>query len=123
MQMTEAGTAPLIYVLMVLIVMLIVTQVTQAVPSAIHSGSLPNQAASAEARLVLVRINAKGSVMWGDDTLGSAAELSTRIANAANQTVQPEIALQPTPDTPYAFVAQVLLLTQTAGLQKVGVLH
>ena len=61
--------------------------------------------------------------MWGSDRLASMADLNGRIANAAFQTVQPEIHLQPSPDTPYSFVASVLVMANKAGLQKVGVVN
>ena len=119
-QIEGASAAPLIHVLMVLIVLLIITFGAQ---HALRPGSPLFQARNTERKLVLVKIDAKGSVIWGDDTLSNTADLSARIAFAANQPVQPEIAVQPSPDTPYEFVARVLVLTKGAGLQKVGVLN
>jgi biopolymer transport protein ExbD len=119
--MVEMNTTPLIDVLLVLIVMLIIT-----IPVPLHSVNLDMPSAQATANVpevVLLQIDAKGFVVWGGDKLPSLADVNARIAAAAAQPVQPEIHLQPSPDTPYAFVAGVLVMAKNAGLQKVGVVN
>jgi biopolymer transport protein ExbD len=81
------------------------------------------QASSAVPEVVVLQIDAQGFVVWGGDRLASMADVNARIAAAATQPVQPEIHLQPAPDTPYAFVAGVLVMAKKAGLQKVGVVN
>jgi biopolymer transport protein ExbD len=117
--LVEMNTTPLIDVLLVLIVMLIIT-----IPVPLHSVNLdmPSvQASSSVPDVVVLQIDAKGFVVWDGDKLTNMADLNARIAAAASQSVQPEIHLQPSPDTPYAFVAGVLVMAKKAGLQKVGV--
>ena len=119
--LVEMNTTPLIDVLLVLIVMLIIT-----IPVPLHSVNLDmpsRQAATTAPEVVLLQIDAKGFVVWGGKRLASMADVNARIAAAAAQSVQPEIHLQPSPDTPYAFVASVLVLAKKAGLQKVGVVN
>lgn len=119
--LVEMNTTPLIDVLLVLIVMLIIT-----IPVPLHSVSLDTpsaQAARTVPEVVLLQIDAKGFVVWGDDLLANMADVNARIASAAAQPVQPEIHLQPAPDAPYAFVAAVLVMAKKAGLQKVGVVN
>lgn len=119
--LVEMNTTPLIDVLLVLIVMLIIT-----IPVPLHSVNLDmpsRQAATATPEVVVLQIDAQGFVVWGGDKLANMADVNARIAAAAAQRVQPEIHLQPAPDTPYAFVAGVLVLAKKAGLQKVGVLN
>lgn len=115
------NTTPLIDVLLVLIVMLIIT-----IPVPLHSVNLDiasAQAANATPEVVLLQMDAKGNVQWNSEKLPSLADVNARIAAAAAQAVQPEIHLQPAPDTPYAFVAGVLVMTKKAGLKKVGVVN
>ena len=119
--LVEMNTTPLIDVLLVLIVMLIIT-----IPVPLHSVNLDTpsrQATATVPEVVLLQIDAKGFVVWGGDSLANMADVNVRIAAAAAQSVQPEIHLQPSPDTPYAFVAGVLVLAKKAGLQKVGVVN
>jgi biopolymer transport protein ExbD len=119
--LVEMNTTPLIDVLLVLIVMLIIT-----IPVPLHSVNLDmpsTQVSSAVPEVVVLQIDAKGFVVWGGDKLPSMADVNARIAAAAAQPVQPEIHLQPAPDTPYAFVAGVLVMAKKAGLQKVGVVN
>lgn len=119
--LVEMNTTPLIDVLLVLIVMLIIT-----IPVPLHSVNLDmpsRQATTTAPEVVLLQIDAKGFVVWGGDSLASMIDVNARIAAAAAQSVQPEIHLQPSPDTPYAFVAGVLVMAKKAGLQKVGVVN
>ena len=119
--LVEMNTTPLIDVLLVLIVMLIIT-----IPVPLHSVNLDmpsRQAASTIPEVVVLQIDAKGFVVWGGDRLANMADVNARIAAAAAQPAQPEIHLQPSPDTPYAFVAGVLVMAKKAGLLKVGVVN
>ena len=119
--LVEMNTTPLIDVLLVLIVMLIIT-----IPVPLHSVNLDmpsRQATTATPDVVVLQIDAKGFVVWGGDSLPSMVDVNARIAAAAAQNVQPEIHLQPSPDTPYAFVASVLVMAKKAGLIKVGVVN
>ena len=119
--LVEMNTTPLIDVLLVLIVMLIIT-----IPVPMHSVNLDiasAQAANSTPEVVLLQMDAKGNVQWNSEKLPSLADVNARIAAAAAQALQPEIHLQPAPDTPYAFVAGVLVMTKKAGLKKVGVVN
>ena len=119
--LVEMNTTPLIDVLLVLIVMLIIT-----IPVPLHSISLDmpsKQATKAVPKVVVLQIDAQGFVVWSGDKLANMADVNARIAEAAAQSIQPEIHLQPAPDTPYAFVAGVLVMAKKAGLLKVGVVN
>ena len=117
----EMNTTPLIDVLLVLIVMLIITI---PVPLQSINVDMPSsQQTSAVPAVVVLQIDAQGFVVWGGDKLANMADVNARIAAAATLAVQPEIHLQPSPDTPYAFVTAVLVLAKKAGLQKVGVVN
>jgi biopolymer transport protein ExbD len=117
----EMNTTPLIDVLLVLIVMLIIT-----IPVPLHAVKLDmpsRQLATTVPEVVVLKIDAKGFVVWDGDTLASLADVNARMAAAAAQNVQPEIHLQPSSDAPYAFVAGVLVMAKRAGLQKVGLVN
>ncbi len=118
--MAEMNTTPLIDVLLVLIVMLIIT-----IPVPLHSVSLdmPSQTSSAVPEIVNVQMDAAGFVQWNDERITAMVTLKERIASVASSPVQAEIHLRPAFDTPYAFVAAFLAMTQKAGLQKVGVVN
>jgi biopolymer transport protein ExbD len=117
----EMNTTPLIDVLLVLIVMLIIT-----IPVPLHAVKLDmpsRQLATTVPEVVVLKIDAKGFMVWDGDTLASLADVNARMAAAAAQNVQPEIHLQPSSDAPYAFVAGVLVMAKRAGLQKVGLVN
>jgi len=119
--LVEMNTTPLIDVLLVLIVMLIIT-----IPVPLHAVKLDmpsRQLATTVPEVVVLKIDAKGFVVWDGDTLASTADVNARMAAAAAQSAQPEIHLQPSPDAPYAFVAGVLVMAKRAGLQKVGLVN
>ena len=119
--LVEMNTTPQIDVLLVLIVMLIIT-----IPVPLHSVSLdmPSyQAPRAMPDVVVLQIDAQGFVVWDGEKLPGLANVNARIAAVAAQSIQPEIHVRPSPDTPYAFVAAVLVMTKKAGLQRVGVVN
>ena len=119
--MIEMNTTPLIDVMLVLIVMLIIT-----IPVQLHSVNLdmPSaQASKLEPEVVVVQMNATGFVQWDRENVADLATLNARISAAARQSIQPEIHLRPSADTPYAYVAAFLANANKAGLVKVGVVN
>lgn len=119
--LVEMNTTPLIDVLLVLLVMLIIT-----IPVQLHSLTLdmPSlQTSATEPQVVLVQMDAAGLLQWNTEGVPDIASLNARVATAAALPVQPEIHLRPSPDTPYAFVAAFLVMSQKAGLTKVGVIN
>lgn len=119
--MVEMNTTPLIDVLLVLLVMLIIT-----IPVQLHSLTLdmPSlQTSAIEPQVVLVQMDAAGLLQWNTEGVPDIASLNALVATAAALPVQPEIHLRPSPDTPYAFVAAFLVMSQKAGLTKVGVIN
>ncbi|MES2944303.1 MAG: biopolymer transporter ExbD [Pseudomonadota bacterium] len=119
--MVEMNTTPLIDVLLVLLVMLIIT-----IPVQLHSIGLdmPSyQASATEPEVVVVQMDAAGFLTWNAELVPDLEVLNARVNAAAAMAVQPEIHLRPSSDTPYAFVAAFLVMTQKAGLRKVGVVN
>lgn len=119
--MVEMNTTPLIDVLLVLLVMLIIT-----IPVQLHSLTLDmpsSQTSTVEPEVVVVQMDAAGFLRWNAEGVPDTAALNARVAAAGAMSVQPEIHLQPSPDTPYAFVAAFLVMSQKAGLSKVGVIN
>ena len=119
--MVEMNTTPLIDVMLVLIVMLIIT-----IPMQLHSTNLDmpsNQSSVVEPEVVIVQMNNAGFLRWGAEDLPNTDLLKARMAAAGAMTMQPEIHLHPSSDTPYAFVAAFLVMAQKSGLQKVGVVN
>ena len=119
--LVEMNTTPLIDVMLVLLVMLIIT-----IPAQLHSYSLdmPSiQTSKLEPEIVIVQMDASGLLHWGSEGIPDSAVLNARVMAAAALSVQPEIHLHPSPNTPYALVAGFLIMTEKAGLQKVGVVN
>ena len=119
--MVEMNTTPLIDVMLVLLVMLIIT-----IPVQLHSLTLdmPSlQSSTVEPEVVVVQMDAAGFLRWNAEGVPDISGLNARVAAAAAMHVQPEIHLQPSPDTPYAFVSAFLVMSQKAGLTKVGVVN
>jgi biopolymer transport protein ExbD len=119
--MIEMNTTPLIDVMLVLIVMLIIT-----IPMQLHSVNLdlPSaQTSSVVPDVVVVQMDPAGFVRWGTQAVPDLATLNANVASAAAMSVQPEIHLRPSADTPYAYVAAFLATAQKAGLTKVGVVN
>jgi biopolymer transport protein ExbD len=119
--MIEMNTTPLIDVMLVLIVMLIIT-----IPMQLHSVNLDLPSAQTSAtvpEVVVVQMDTAGFVRWDAQGMPDIATLSAKVSTAAAMPVQPEIHLRPSADTPYAYVAAFLAMTQKAGLTKVGVFN
>ena len=112
---------PLIDVLLVLLVMLIIT-----IPIQLHSMNMELPIGLApppltEPLVVKIDVDANSRIVWNGESLADRASLEQRLTQAARQTEQPEIHVQPDRATPYDTVASILATSQRLGLQKIGV--
>ena len=117
--MADINVTPMVDVMLVLLVIFIISapMFTHAVkldlPRA-QAAAAPQQAAS-----VTVAIDAAGQAYWNDQ-LQTPAQLEEHLAQAANQSPQPELQLRADKDTRYEAVAQLMAAAQTHGLTKLG---
>ena len=119
--MIEINTTPLIDVMLVLLVMLIIT-----LPIQLHSvnlnmpiGNPPPPLVKPE--VVKLDIDPSSVVYWNGEAMPDRATLESKIYEAAQQAVQPEVHLRPDKGAKYAIVAGVMASAQRLGLTKIGI--
>ena len=119
--MIEINTTPLIDVMLVLLVMLIIT-----LPIQLHSvnlnmpiGNPPPPLVKPE--VVKLDIDPSSVVYWNGEAMPDRAILESKIYEAAQQAVQPEVHLRPDKSAKYAIVAGVMASAQRLGLTKIGI--
>ncbi|MEW6592047.1 MAG: biopolymer transporter ExbD [Pseudomonadota bacterium] len=115
----EINMIPLIDVMLVLLVIFIITapMMTHAVKVDLpQAASQPNEV---KPDTVNLAIQADGAVFWNGEAV-DAARLQARMAEAAQQTPQPELHLRADGELAYKHVARVMADASRAGLTKLG---
>ncbi|SHH55189.1 biopolymer transporter ExbD [Massilia sp. CF038] len=117
--MSDINVTPMVDVMLVLLVIFIITA-----PMFTHAVKLDlPQAQAAVAQqdpdTITIAIDADGVLYWEQDKV-SAAELDTRMTQAAVGTTQPELQLRVDKNTRYDAVAQVMAAAQSHGLTRLG---
>ena len=119
--MIEINTTPLIDVMLVLLVMLIIT-----LPIQLHSVNLNMPVGNpppplVKPEVVKLDIDPSSVVYWNGEAMPDRATLESKIYEAAQQAVQPEVHLRPDKSAKYAIVAGVMASAQRLGLTKIGI--
>ena len=117
--MNEINMTPLVDVMLVLLIVFMVT-----IPVIRHAVKIDLPHASSQKEdtkpaQVTVAVDADGNVLWNDKKVDEA-ELSVKIAEAAQANPQPELHLDADRKVPYEKVAQVMSAAQAGGLTKIG---
>ncbi len=117
--MSEINMTPLVDVMLVLLIIFLVT--IPAMHHAVkidlpHASSQPQDEKPAH---VNIAIQADGTTLWDEQPVDDAT-LNARIAQAAQQTPQPEIQLRADHKVAYEKVADLMSEAQTGGLTKIG---
>jgi biopolymer transport protein ExbD len=119
--LAEINMVPLIDVMLVLLVIFIVTapMLTHAVKVDLpKASSLPN---ITKAESVQLAIDAEGQVYWNGEKLAPGEEaLKARLHEVSGKEPQPELHIRADRATPYEKVAQVMSMSATEGLSKIG---
>ena len=115
--MVEMNTTPLIDVMLVLLVLLIVTLPIQT--HAVKLGMPSGPPSPATPRIVELGVDFDGAISW-NGTHVSRATLDAYLADAAKQSPQPEIHVNPNRLTNYDVVAKVLADAQRLGVTQIG---
>jgi biopolymer transport protein ExbD len=115
----EINTTPLVDVMLVLLIIFIMTIPVMNHAVKIDLPRASNQPNDEKPQTVNVSIDAKGQVYWNNQILDES-QLTSRIADAAKTTPQPELHLRADRTTPYEKVAQVMAAAQSGGLTKMG---
>jgi biopolymer transport protein ExbD len=119
--MIDINTTPLIDVMLVLLVMLIIT-----LPIQLHSVNLNMPVGNpppplVKPEVVKLDIDSSSVVYWNGEAMPDRAILESKIYEAAQQAVQPEVHLRPDKSAKYAIVAGVMASAQRLGLTKIGI--
>jgi biopolymer transport protein ExbD len=119
--MMDINTTPLIDVMLVLLVMLIIT-----IPIQLHSVNLNLPTGNPPPPLVLpdvvkLDIDDQSRIYWNGEVVADRPTLESKMSEAAQQAVQPEIHLRPDKFSKYAVVAGVMASAQRLGLTKIGI--
>ncbi len=115
----EINMIPLIDVMLVLLVIFIITAplMTHAVKIDLpQAASQPNQVKPGTINL---SIRSDGTVYWNAEPVDAAA-WQIRMADAAQQTPQPEVHIRADGDLAYRNVAQIMADAARAGLTRLG---
>ncbi|SAL49633.1 biopolymer ExbD/TolR family transporter [Caballeronia terrestris] len=117
--MSEINMTPLVDVMLVLLIIFLVT--IPAMHHAVkidlpHASSQPQDSKPAHVNLA---VEADGTIVWEDQKVDDAT-LAQRIAQAAQQSPQPELHLRADRKVPYERVADVMSAAQAGGLTKIG---
>jgi biopolymer transport protein ExbD len=117
--MSEINMTPLVDVMLVLLIVFMVT-----IPVIRHAVKIDLPHASSQKEdtkpaQVTVAVDADGNVLWNDKKVDEA-QLSAKIAEAAQTSPQPELHLDADRKVPYEKVAQVMSAAQAGGLTKIG---
>jgi biopolymer transport protein ExbD len=117
--MSEINMTPLVDVMLVLLIIFLVTipAMNHAVKIDLpHASSQPQDTKPTHVNLA---VEADGTIVWDDQKIDDAG-LAQRIAQAAQQTPQPELHLRADRKVPYERVADVMSAAQAGGLTKIG---
>jgi biopolymer transport protein ExbD len=116
----DINVVPLIDVLLVLLIIFMVTAPIVARELVVDLPQVdPDRVARPEPRPIRLRIDASGSLFWGNDAMPRHA-LATMLRVEASRDPQPALQLETDADARYALFADVLAAAHTAGMQKIG---
>jgi biopolymer transport protein ExbD len=115
--MVEMNTTPLIDVMLVLLVLLIVTLPIQT--HAVKLGMPSGPPSPVVPKIVELGVDFDGAISWNGTRI-SRATMDAYLADAAKQSPQPEIHVNPNRLVNYDVVAKVLADAQRLGATQIG---
>ncbi|MFP5408576.1 MAG: ExbD/TolR family protein [Gammaproteobacteria bacterium] len=115
----EINMIPLIDVMLVLLIIFIITAplLTHAIKLDLPQAA--SQPSPSQADTIQLSIQADGTVFWDTEAV-DADTWRARMADAAQQTPQPEVHLRADGDLAYRHVARIMADASRAGLVKLG---
>jgi biopolymer transport protein ExbD len=118
--MAEINTTPLVDVMLVLLIIFLITvpvitkTITLQLP---HAVNIPTET---KPENITIAIDADGKYYWNDRDAGSQDQLLERLKGVAVMKPQPEVHVRADKNVRYEYVGRVVVLTQRAGIAKVG---
>jgi biopolymer transport protein ExbD len=118
--MSEINVTPLVDVMLVLLIIFLITipVITQSVKVELPKAS--NQATQTKPENINIAVDKDGNVYWNTALVPTQDALLDRLKSVAVMVPQPEIHVRGDRTTKYEHVGRVMVLTQRAGIAKVG---
>ena len=118
--MSEINVTPLVDVMLVLLIIFLITipVITQSVKVDLPKAS--NQATQTKPENINIAVDHDGNVYWNTALVPTQEALLERLKSVAVMVPQPEIHVRGDRMTKYEHVGRVMVLTQRAGIAKVG---
>ena len=118
--MSEINVTPLVDVMLVLLIIFLITipVITQSVKVELPKAA--NQATQTKPENINIAVDKDGNVYWNTALVPTQEALLDRLKSVAVQVPQPEIHIRGDMATKYEHVGRVMVLTQRAGIVKVG---
>jgi biopolymer transport protein ExbD len=117
--MADINVTPMVDVMLVLLVIFIITAPLFTHAIKLDLPSAQSAPAPEKPETISISINGEGKIFWGNDAI-EQADMSIRLAAAAQKKPQPELQLRADKATRYEVIAQVMAAAQTNGLSKIG---
>ena len=117
--MGEINMTPLIDVMLVLLVIFIITAPLMSSSLRLDLPKTSAGRSSDAAAVVLVAVDAAGTLYWGDEAV-SAEQLGQRVKDAAQRNPAAEVQLRADQQVPYGRIAELIGLVQEGGLSRIG---
>ena len=116
------NTTPLVDVMLVLLIIFLITipVVTSRVPLQLPKERV--EPLDASATHVVIAVDRRGTVYWGNLALAGRAELLARLQRVAAATPQPEVQLRGDLAADYDGIGRVLSACQRAGIARVSLI-
>jgi biopolymer transport protein ExbD len=118
--MSEINVTPLVDVMLVLLIIFLITipVITQSVKVELPKAA--NQATQTKPENINIAVDKDGNVYWNTALVPTQEALLDRLKAVAVMVPQPEIHIRGDMATKYEHVGRVMVLTQRAGIVKVG---
>ena len=117
--MAEINVTPMVDVMLVLLVIFIITAPLFTHAIQLDLPTAQSTPAPAKPDAIALSIDGSGAIFWNDERVATA-ELTTRLAAAAQNNPQTELLLRADKATRYEVIAQVMSAAQTQGLTKMA---
>jgi biopolymer transport protein ExbD len=117
--MNEINMTPLVDVMLVLLIIFIITVPVMQHAVNVELPRASSQPEQARPETIRLGVDAGGAYFWNAQAIGDA-ELGPRLAQAADQSPQPELHIRGDKAVRYERVAQAMAAAQRAGMRKIG---
>lgn len=118
--MAEINTTPLVDVMLVLLIIFLITVpvITKTIRLDLpHAVNIPTET---KPENITIAVDANGRYFWNDLSIPNQEALLERLKTIAVMKPQPEVHVRADKNVRYEYVGRVVVLTQRAGILKVG---